>query len=221
MMKYIRFLLKLNYNTIYLNFKYFSVKEATKFPILVSSKVYLKAAAGQITIDAPIKAGMIKIGFGDVGIFDHKRSRSIWELNGSIVFKGKCSIGHGSKISVGKEGKLVLGDNFTISAESSIVAFSKIEFGSNCLLSWDVLVMDTDFHKIKDDTNAVINHPKPILIGDNVWIGCRSLILKGTEIPIGCIIGANSVVSKKLESSRSVYAGNPCKVVKENISWEA
>lgn len=221
MMKYITFLLKLNYNTIYLNFKYFPFREALKFPILASSKSFLKTTSGQIEVDAPLKTGMIKFGFGEVGIFDNKKSRSIWELNGTIVFKGKCNIGHGSKISVGKNAKLTLGNNFAVSAESSIVSFLEITFGSNCLLSWDILIMDTDFHKIKDNSNTVINNPKPVIIGDNVWIGCRSLILKGSEIPNGCIIGANSVVSKKLDNERSLYVGNPCKLVKEDVLWEA
>ena len=69
-------------------------------------------------------------------------------------------------------------------AETSIVAFTEIRFGNNCLLSWDILVMDTDFHKLKDEFGNIINKPRPIIIGDRIWIGCRCLILKGQSFQI-------------------------------------
>lgn len=135
------------------------------------------------------------IGFGEVGIFDNKKSRSIWDIAGTVIFKGKADIGHGSKISVGESGTLILGENFTVTAESTIVTYSEVQFGNNCLLSWDFLVMDTDLHKIRNSSGAILNEPQPILIGNDVWIGCRSLILKGATIPNGCIIGTNSTIT--------------------------
>jgi len=137
----------INWKTIYINFKYFSLKKAIKLPILISRKVWLKNCSGKIEILGNIYSGMIKIGFGEVGIFDKKYSRSILELSGKIIFNGNANIGHGSKISVGKDAILNLGNNFIITAESSIVCFKKITFGDNCLISWDDLFMDTDFHK--------------------------------------------------------------------------
>jgi|WetSurMetagenome_2_1015567.scaffolds.fasta_scaffold204373_1 acetyltransferase-like isoleucine patch superfamily enzyme len=220
MKQFLKLLLKINLKTLYFNFKYLPFSQAIKMPVILSRKVYLLATSGKIVFEGPVKMGLIQIGFGNIGIFDKKRSRTIWEVNGKVVFKGKTNIGHGSKISVGKEGTLTLGENFTISAESTIVAFSQINFGNNCLLSWDILVMDTDFHKIIDESGEIINKPRPIMIGDKVWIGCRSLILKGTVIPDNCVIGANSTVSKPLEKQSCLYVGNPAKCVKETVTWE-
>jgi acetyltransferase-like isoleucine patch superfamily enzyme len=172
---------------------------------------------GNIIFDCPIKTGMINIGYGEVGIFDKKVSRSIWQVSGTVIFKGKVHIGHGSKLSVG--GTLILGNNFVITAESSIVASNKVEFGENCLLSWDILIMDTDFHKIKDSSDNVINAPTPITIGNKVWIGCRCLILKRATIPDNSIIGANSLISKRLKKENAIYAGQPARVLKEDITW--
>lgn len=214
-----KLLAKLNFKTIYFNLKYLPFRQAVKLPILLSRKVYLREMKGKITIEGPIETGLIKIGYGKVGIFDNRRSRSIWEVSGEVVFKGKANIGHGSKISVGKEGKLVLGSRFVVTAESSIVAHHSVEIGDDCLFSWDILLMDTDFHEMKDETGAVMNAPKPVKIGNKVWIGCRVLILKGTEIPDGCVIGANSSVSKKLEMENSLYVGQPCRLSKSGISW--
>jgi acetyltransferase-like isoleucine patch superfamily enzyme len=80
--------------------------------------------------------------------------------------------------------------------------------------------MDTDSHIIKDNTGSIINYPKQITIGDNVWIGCRCLILKGAQIPDNCVIGADSIVNRLLENRNSLYAGSPVKLMKENITWE-
>jgi len=222
MKKYLRFvflLLKLNFKTIYFNFKYLTFRQAMVFPFRLSNKVYLRKVKGKIVLECDVLPGMIRIGYKNVDIFDEKTSRSIWDVSGIVVFKGKSVIGHGSKISVGPKGKLVFGENFNVSAESSIVAFSEIEFGKNCMLSWDILVMDTDFHGIKDSEGRILNAPKKICIGDKVWIGCRCLILKGSAIPSNSIIGANSVISKILDKENAIYAGNPVKLIKENVSW--
>jgi len=162
---------------------------------------------------------MIKIGFGEVGIFDKKYSRSILELYGKIIFYGMANIGASSKLSVGKDGILLLGNNFTITGESSIVCYKKISFGENCLVSWDCLFMDTDFHKILDVNNVVLNEPEQIIIRNKVWIGCKCLVLKGANIKNGSIIGANSTVLNELENENSIYAGNPIKCIKNNVIW--
>ncbi|WP_203558296.1 hypothetical protein [Bacteroides sp. 224] len=189
-------------------------------PILLSKKVYLRGFAGKIILDCNIIPGMIKIGFGNVGIFDEKKTRSIWDVRGTVIFRGKANIGHGTKISVGDKGVLVFGRNFMISAASSIICVSNIEFGNDCLLSWDILIMDTDFHKIINSNDQILNTPSSIVIGNHVWIGCRCLILKGTVIPNNVVIGANVVLTRKLSVENCVYAGNPVKCVKEDVSWE-
>ena len=215
--KILRGLSKGNFKTIYFNFRYLPFKQAIKMPIFVSRKVYLLHTGGQIKFDCPIRTGMIQIGYENVGIFDKKVSRSIWQVSGTVIFKGSAYIGHGSKISVG--GTLVLGNGFIITAESTILASNKIEFGNDCLLSWDILIMDTDSHKIQDKADNILNPSAPIIIGNKVWIGCRCLILKGATIPNNTVIGANSLVNKHLEKENSVYGGQPVRILKEEITW--
>lgn len=164
---------------------------------------------------------MIRIGFGDVGIFDNVFSRTVIQLEGKIIFSGKTSIGHGSKISIGKNGVLETGKNFIITAETAIICHKKIKFGDNVLISWENLFMDTDLHKIKSiETNSIMNDSEEIFIGNNVWIGCRNLILKGSQISNNCVIGSNSLINKKFNRSNILIAGNPAKILKENIIWE-
>lgn len=204
--------------TILFNFKYFPLRVAIKFPVLISKNVLLKNLGGTIELPDTIKSGMIKIGFGYVGIFDKNRARTILENSGKIIFHGTCSIGHGSKISVGKNGILTIGENFTITAESSIICFKSIIFGKRVLISWDCLIMDTDFHRIRAD-GKLTNPDKPIQIGNNVWICCRNLILKGSKIPDGCVIAAGSLTTGKFDEINCIIGGNPSKIFKSGITW--
>ncbi|MCI2230247.1 acyltransferase [Polaribacter sp. MSW13] len=220
MNNYIKFFKRINLKSIYFNLKYLPFKDAIKFPIIISNKVFLLKTKGTVTIDAPIKTGMIQIGFGEIGIFDMKRSRSIWQVSGKVIFKGKTNIGHGSKISINKDAEIEFGENFIITAESEIVSERKIRFGKNVLISWDCLIMDTDFHKIYDNTKKLINSPEPIIIGDKVWIGCRNVILKGSQISNNSIIGANSFLNKDITNQSGIYAGNPIKFIKGDVTWE-
>jgi len=196
----------LNFKTIYFNFKYFPANIAVKFPVLISRNVVLRKCSGSIVIEGPVRPGLIRIGYGDVSLFDKKRDKSILEIFGQMVFKGSALLGHGTKISISKDGKIIFGNNFEITAQSSLVAYKQIEFGEDCLISWDVLFMDTDLHGILNRDGKVVNEPREIRIGDHVWIGCRSTILKGTLIPSGSIVAAGSTISKILE--------------KENIHWK-
>ena len=58
------------------------------------------------------------------------------------------------------------------------------------------------------------------MIGNNVWIGLKTVILKGVSIPDGCIVGAGSLVSSALvPPPSSLIIGNPAQVKKNNIKW--
>lgn len=216
----LKIILQLNVNTLRFNFTYFPFKQAISFPVLVSKYCYLKSIKGNVQIVEPIKFGMIKIGYECVDVFDYKKSRSILKIEGTLKFKGRAFIGQGSKISIQKGGVLELGRNFYVTAESSFIATKKIQFGDDCLVSWDVLFMDSDLHIIKNEKGEVVNHPKEIIIEDHVWIGCRALILKGSLVAKNTIIAANSNCSnKKLLFENAIYSGNPICKIKENINW--
>jgi len=214
-----KFLSRVTLKSIYFNFKYLPLKTALKLPILISNRTYLKLCAGSITINGPIKTGMIQIGFATVGIFDHKRSRSIWNVSGRVIFNGKTFIGQGCKLSVGGKGVLTLGSDFNVSSETAIACSKAITFGNNCLLSWEILMMDDDYHEITNEENEVINEPTEIVVGNDVWIGCRCTVLKGAIIPNNSIIAATTTVAKKLVQEDSIYGGNSLKVIKTGTKW--
>lgn len=215
----LRIIRNLNFKTLRFNFKYFELKDAIRFPVFVKQTQF-KKLEGKVIIDAPIRPGMIRIGYGYVGHFD-RSLKSIWEVNGNVTFKGSALLKFGSKIVVGAEGNLQLGEKFRISPQSSIICFKKISFGNTCRLSWEVQVLDTDFHKIKTLEGECINPPKEISIGNHVWIGSRVSIMKGARIENDCIVASNSVVTKPLQGEHQIIAGIPAKVVRTGVTWDS
>lgn len=209
--------------TLYFNFKYFPLKVAFRLPFLIYHRTDLYKMGGKITFKIPPKLGLVKIGPHSLGTQDIKYSRTMWEVSGTLVVCGKASIGRGSRISIGNDAVLELGDNFSITGRSSIISQKEITFGNNCLLSWDILIMDTDFHHILNDSNEIINHPRPIHIGNHVWIGCRNTILKGVSIADNVIVSANSTLTKSVVENNCAVGGSgkDATILKRNINWKA
>ena len=165
----------------------------------------------------------MKIGPHGLGTQDIKYSRTIWEVSGSLVVNGKISLGRGTKISIGNDAVLTLGNNFIVTGRSSIICQKEISFGDECLLSWDILIMDTDLHHIMMSDGKIINQPRSILVGNHVWIGCRNTILKGVVIADNVIISANSTLTKSINESNCAVGGigKDVIVLRRNINWKA
>ncbi len=204
--------------TLCFNFHYFPLGTALKLPVIVSHRTCLRELHGKVVLPEKVEMAMIKIGFGDVGHYDRKRSRSIWQVSGTVTFGGKASIGHGSKLSV--RGKLSLGADFNMTAESTIVCAKEIRFGDDCLLSWDILVMDTDEHPLYDKAQQRINPDKPIIVGEHVWIGCKCVLLKGAEVPNDTVLAAGTLLKSGFAGEQQVIGGNPPSILKRDVRWE-
>lgn len=113
--------------------------------------------------------------------------------------------------------KITIGDGTGISG-GSICAMASISIGRMCLLGANVSVMDNDFHLVSADADRNDFEPsdlpaKSIEIGENVFIGTGTIILKGTNIGANAVIGAGSVVRGIVEPN-SIYAGNPARRIK-------
>ena len=229
--------------TLCFNLHYFPLSKALKLPVIVSHRTCLRELHGTVVLPEKIETAMVKIGFGDVGHYDRQRSRGIWQVSGTVTFCGKASIGHGSKLSV--RGNLTLGAGFNMTAESTIVCADAIRFGDDCLLSWDILVMDTDEHPLynRHDTarhetrdsspvpspevsqsinkeNKRINPDKAIIVGNHVWIGCKCILLKGAEVPDNTVLAAGTLLKSPIKGENQVIGGNPPSVLKNEVHWE-
>ena len=204
--------------TLRFNLHYFPLKTALKLPVIVSHCTFLRELHGKVELPENVETAMVKIGFGDVGHYDRKRSRGIWQVSGIVSFGGKAIIGHGSKLSV--RGNLKFGAGFNMTAESTIVCAKEIRFGDDCLLSWDILVMDTDEHPLYNKENERINPDKAIVVGNHVWIGCKCVLLKGAEVPDNTVLAAGTLLKSAFSGENQVIGGNPPSVLKNEIHWE-
>lgn len=204
--------------TLRINFHYFHFKQAVRLPILVSKRTVFQELRGGVNIEGPVTTGMMLLGYQRLGIHDGFYNRTVWQVSGQITIRGeRIDIGRGSTLCV--SGNCYLGDHFTITGKGTIICKKSISMGSGVLISWDTLLMDTDYHTITDDQGIVINEDKPITLGNNVWVGCRTTILKGTSIPSNSVVAAGSVISGRMEEGNSIYTSDR-KILKRNISWQ-
>lgn len=131
----------------------------------------------------------------------------------TLNVKGYFSAFYGCDIICFKDSTLNIGSGF-FNSDVKIRCTKEINIGENVFISHDVTIMDSDAHQIKNGNERT----KAVTIGDNVWIGSKALILKGVNIGSGAVVGAGSVVTKDVPAN-SVVAGNPARVIKENIKW--
>ena len=100
-----------------------------------------------------------------------------------------------------------IGDNGGFSG-TVIGCYLKITIGENFKGGANTFITDFDWHQ--EDLRS--GEPKEVRIGNNVWLGLNTIVLKGVTIGDNVLIGANSVVTKDIPSN-AIAAGNPCKII--------
>ena len=132
--------------------------------------------------------------------------------------KDNFSLCSGSSITIRDNAELIIKGKGFINTNSIIDCYSKIEIGYETIIAFNVTITDSDTHYIlKKGVKG--EKTKQIIIGNHVWIGMNSIILKGVEIGDNAVIAANTVVTKNVPPN-SLFGGNPGKVIEEQINWE-
>lgn len=187
------------------------MKDFYNIPAMLYNKIFLKlhhAECGSITINGRLR---------------------VWG-------KGKLCIGSGTRINsrfrnnpIGGQtytsfymqpGAVIkIGENSGIS-NSSFYAANSIIIGSHVKIGGDVRMLDTDFHSLsyieRQKTKEASVKTAPIIVEDDVFIGTKSIILKGVTIGKSSIVGAGSVVTKSIPAGE-VWAGNPAGFIRKVI----
>ena len=107
--------------------------------------------------------------------------------------------------------ELSIGAGTYINYGTNISARRSMKIGENCNIGQYCIIMDADYHSLDDHSRP--DTPEPVEIGNDVWLGARVIVLKGSKIGDGATIGANSVVRGTIPSG-AIAAGNPARVIR-------
>ena len=165
----------------------------------------------------------------DVILGEHFNINLLWGCQKGAVRIGRRCILNGT-IGCAKGGSVVLGDFSQLGERSKIYCANRVEIGPYTAIANDVRISDNNNHPVHPLDRIVMRESRPgsilrswlyaenapIIIGENVWIGENARICKGVTIGNGAIVAANAVVTKNVPAN-SIVAGNPAKIVKENI----
>lgn len=171
------------------------------------SLLFHKASVGK---KCAINGRLRLYGKGRLKLCDGVRINSCYRMNpiGGNQFTS-IYIKSGAAVEIGKD---------TGISNVSLYAAEKIVIGERVKLGGDVRIFDTDFHSLdyrerakRDDEDVAVAEVK---IGDDVFIGARSMVLKGVSIGNKSIVGAGSVVTKDIPACE-LWAGVPAKFIRK------
>ncbi|WP_155633236.1 acyltransferase [Burkholderia stagnalis] len=137
-----------------------------------------------------------------------------------LTIDRQVRIEQGQAILDGDDTSIVIGRGTTV-VEAKFFAVERgasIRVGENCLFSWNIELRTSDWHSLLNEEGLRINPPAPVNLGSRVWVGSDVRILKGVTVHDEGIIGTGSIVTKDVPS-RTAVAGNPARIIKQNVSW--
>lgn len=145
-----------------------------------------------------------------ISIGDNVRIGSDFARAG-IALYSKC------KIQAFCSSRILIGDGVALLGTSITCRSTTIAIGNGTIIAPNVIIVDSDFHAVWPPENRTFNpsqNDKSVLIGNNVWIGMNSIILKGVNIGENSVIAAGSVVVKDIPAN-VVAGGNPARILKQ------
>lgn len=139
-----------------------------------------------------------------------KRTQLLRELFGStgenVYIEPNIRVDYGYNIFVG--------ENFSANFDCVILDVCEVRFGDNCMLAPGVHVYTATHPLDPTERNSGKEYAKPIIVGDNVWIGGSAVINPGVSIGDNVVIASGSVVTKDVPNN-IVVGGNPAKIIKK------
>ena len=147
----------------------------------------------------------------------HEEAFILLRKGACLTINGNVKLASRATLQLHYDAKLSIGRAY-INHNASIIIGSDSVIGEGILISRDVKIFDSDFHKILDENGNQTNFPKPIIIGNHVWIGIGTIILRGSKIADDSVIAAGSVVMGKVKTG-TLAIGNPARSF-SNVRWE-
>lgn len=111
--------------------------------------------------------------------------------------------------------QLTVGDDVDLALDVLITSDGGVTIGNRVLIGYRTQILSRN-HIIPKERLSIFgsgHSSRPVVIGDDPWIGGNCVILPGVTIGKGCVIGAGSIVTKSIPDY-SIAVGNPAKVVR-------
>lgn len=215
-MSFITNILRLNWHaTIAINHKIGGWQTVLRMPVKVYGKMKLDISGNIILPDNAIRNTLI-IG-SDHEDYTASSGRAQLRIDGTWVIEGLVRIGHDCFIGVEKGATLTMGAGCFIGRDSQIHCSGTTVFGRDVLCG-EIYVCDSDVHTITEngvETQTV----GAVTIGDGVYLGFRTKLLKNTIIPPRSVVASGAICTKDYGTEAEVLlAGVPAKIVKHNVT---
>lgn len=137
--------------------------------------------------------------------------------NAELNVNGKVKLYYNTTVQVHDNAVLNLG-NTGMNSGGVLICAKKITIKDGVSMGRGVYIFDSDHHPIYNSDSEIINEAKEIVIEENVWLGLKATILKGSVIKKGSIVGAHSLVG--MEIPPYVMVGSTmARPVMRDISW--
>lgn len=184
---------------------------AGKFIVVNKYCILDISKTGKVILDGVFNFGLKRIKGS------HLESRLLVE-NGAELYVGSGNIAYGADIEVFEDSHLHLGHNIKFNINSTIICGDCIEIGDDVCFGRDVTVRDNSGNHFI--SRKVFKNKRPVVIGQHTWITEQSIVMPGSKIGVGVIVGAGSLVQGKLPNF-TLATGRPAVVVDEDIFWKA
>lgn len=203
--------------TLYINFKLFPFRIARKLPLKIYYNTDIQINRGRLQFrpGIEIQRFMVSIGNFPNPMSSLKGSYTYVRVSptAKLILGKDVTIRNGANIVVGRQGRMSIGDGVLINAKSLVYSNMQVDIEDNVRISWNVQIMDSDFHFVYNDNNNSIKYcSAPIVIGRNCWIGSYTMVCKGSKIPQYSILSSGSLINKDfsyLESKGNLFVGRP------------
>ena len=131
---------------------------------------------------------------------------------GGRIEVANCAFFPGVRMECWPGARIKIGNGTYLNRNVEIIAQREVTIGRDCKIAWDVVIMDTDQHGIGNAPPVA----RPVRIGNNVWIGCRAIVLKGVTIGDNAVIGAGAIVTRDVPPG-AVIAGPASRIIRHGL----
>jgi acetyltransferase-like isoleucine patch superfamily enzyme len=190
------------------------MSDLVDMPVLSEPKTALQKVLGRLKSGTPVmnyvRGLFLRHKFDRAGLLAVEKGspRPFVKNEGGELTAENILLYPGTRLWAHKGGKLSIGNGTYLNRGAEVIAWERVEIGRDCMIGWDVVIMDTDLHPVG---YRPMNN-KPVIIGDHAWIGCRSIILKGVTIGEHAIVSAGAIVTKDVPPY-TIVAGHPAREV--------